>query len=437
MLNKELLKKVIVSQKEVFLRKNEFFNREILDNELIWKNNFKEIIAVTGLRRTGKSSLMRLIWNEYKKREKFSDDQFFYLNFEDERLIKFGVEDFSSALDLYFELFSPKKNEKILLFFDEIQNVNYWEKWLRRLYEEGVYRIFITGSNASLMSSELATALTGRSISLKLSPFSFFEFYAYFKKYNFNKKSLYKTDERVKIKKSFEEYFKIGGMPEYLKTGSEELIQEYFRDIVLRDIVNRYNVKYKKELKELAHYLLSNPARIFSLRNLSQAVEIKNINTLKNYLRYLEETYLYYFIPKFSFSYKKQIYNPDKIYIADLAFSHNIAFNFSDNYGFLLENLVFLELARRKNEIYYYKTKDDFEVDFLIKEKNKIKDLIQVVWNLSDKKIREREVKALFEAGTELKCNNLTILTYDEEETIKKEEKTILIKPVYKWLLER
>lgn len=437
MLNKELLKEIIVSQKEAFLKKNDLFFREALNKKIIWDKNIKEIISITGLRRTGKSSLMRLIWDEYKKKEELSDDQFFYFNFEDERIIGFGVEDFSFLLDLYFELFSPDKSKKIFIFLDEVQNVSYWEKWLRRLYEEGKYKIFITGSNASLMSSELATSLTGRSLSLELSPLSFFEFYSYFKGYGFDKKSLYKTEEKVKIIKSFKEYFKTGGMPEYLKSGSGEIIQEYFRDIVLRDIVNRHNVKYKKELKELAHYLISNPGCVFSLKNLSKATEIKNINTIKNYLGYLEESYLYYFVPKFSFSYKEQIYSPDKVYFVDLAFFHNIAFNFSGNIGHLLENIVFLELRRNKNEIFYYKSKFGSEVDFLIKDREIIKNLIQVSRSITDKKTKERETESLFAAMDELKLKQSLILTEDEEEIIKKNKKEIIVKPIYKWLLEK
>ncbi|MBU4337977.1 ATP-binding protein, partial [Patescibacteria group bacterium] len=275
MINETLLKEVLVSQKKVFLNKKDLFKREILRNFYEKYNKQKEILIITGIRRAGKSSLMKLVWDEFKIKQSLTDDQFLYFNFEDERLVDFDRKDFDKLLDVYYQLYSPAVGKKIFLFLDEVQNIAYWEKWLNRLLEEGKYKIFITGSNATLLSSEMSTALTGRNISISLFPLSFFEYYVYFKNKALDAKSIYDSEQKSSIKKALAEYSKMGGMPEYLKTESAELIQEYFRDILSRDIVNRYNIKYKQGLKELAHLLLSNIGQIYSLKNLSKTIEIK------------------------------------------------------------------------------------------------------------------------------------------------------------------
>lgn len=437
MINKILLKETIISQKNAFLDKRDLFRRSLIEEVIQKYSKLKEVLIITGLRRAGKSSLMRLIWHELKQEKNLSDNQFLYLNFEDERLSGFKKEHFSQVLEAYYELDSPNTNQPIFLFLDEIQNVKYWEKWVTRLYEENRFKIFITGSNATLLSSELATALTGRNIPITLYPLSFFEFYCYFQKNTLGEKNFYIVEKKAKIKKSFHEYFQFGGMPEYLKTKSSELIQEYFKDIIMRDIVNRYNVKYKQGLRELAHLVLANPGQIYSLRNLSKSIEIKNINTVKNYLGYLEDSFLFFRIPLFSYSYKQQIYNPDKIYLSDLAFFHQIAFKTSDNIGSLYENIVFLALKYGTGEVFYYKTKNNLEVDFVVKKKNNITDLIQVCLSLQNLKTKEREIKALTVAMEELNLNHGLILTDDEEDTITIEDKKIQVTPIYKWLLEK
>ena len=440
MINETLLKEIIISQKKIFLDRKGLFKRKILEDFYKKYHRLKEILIITGVRRSGKSSLMKLIWDDFKTKEKLENDQFLYLNFEDERLIDFNKDDFSKLLEVYYEISSPNKKKKIFLFLDEIQNVKYWEKWVNRLYEENKSKIFITGSIASLLSSELATALTGRNIAVTLYPLSFYEFYIYFKNNSLNKQSFYRLEEKAKIKKALSEYIKFGGMPEYLKTKSTELIQEYFKNILLRDIVNRYNVKYKQELKELAHILLANLGNVYSLKNLSKSVGIKNISTIKNYLQYLENSFLFFQTPMFSFSYKRQIYNPNKIYLIDAAFFNNIAFKTSKNIGSLYENIVFLKLIRDKgNEIFYYKTKDNFEVDFVVKKKNKIHNLIQVSYALDSAKTIEREERALIQAMKELNLKQ-GIIVNESVEKIKPIPKTknkeIIYVPLWKWLLQ-
>lgn len=435
-MDKEKIKETIVSQKKLFLDKKGLFKRDILRCFYDKYNQVKEVLIITGIRRCGKSSLMRLVWDEFRRKESLTEDQFLYVNFEDERIAGFGKDDFERLLEAYYELNNPSKGKRIFIFLDEIQNVPFWEKWINRIYEENKYKIFITGSNATLLSSELSTALTGRNIAITLYPLSFYEYVIFFKGQKISAVSFYDQEEKIKIRKNLEEYLLFGGMPEYIKTHSIELIQEYFRDIILRDIVNRYRVKYKQGLKELAHLLLSNLGQIQSLKNISGSIEIKNINTVKNYLKYLEESFLFFKLPIFSYSYKKQVYNPDKFYVADVAFFNNIAFRTSDNLGVLYENIVFSELKRDpEKEVFYCKTKKSFEVDFAIKRKNRVEQLIQVSYDLAGGRTLEREERALLAAMDELNLKRGIILNKELEKVEKKDGKEIQYLPLWKWLL--
>lgn len=438
MINETILKEILVSQKKVFLNKKDLFKREILENFYEKYNKQKEILIITGIRRVGKSSLMKLVWDEFKSKQSLSDDQLLYFNFEDERLVGFDRKDFDKLLEAYYRLNSPSAGKKIFLFLDEVQNIKYWEKWLNRLFEEDKYKIFVTGSNATLLSSEMSSALTGRNIPVSLFPLSFYEYYVYFKNKALDAKSIYDLEQKVNIKKALIEYVKLGGMPEYLKTESAELIQEYFRDILSRDIVNRYNIKYKQGLKELAQLLLSNIGQIYSMKNLSKTIEIKNIGTIKNYLQYFENSFLFFEVPLFSYSYKKQIYNPDKIYAIDVAFFHNIAFKISENAGSIYENIVFLQLIRNPyNEVFYYKTKENFEIDFAVKRKNKIVSLVQVCYQLNNAKVIEREERALCAGMGELGIEEGIIINADIEKVEKRGNRKINYIPLWKWLITK
>lgn len=433
-----MLKEILVDQKKLFLEKRGLFMRDIVEDFYEKFHKLKEVVMITGIRRCGKSSLMRLLWDEFRKKENLTSDQFLYVNFEDERLADFGRDDFSKLLEAYSELYSPQTSKRIFLFLDEIQNVELWEKWINRIYEEDKYRIFITGSNATLLSSELSTALTGRNIPITLFPLSFYEYLVYFKNRKISASSFYDQAEKIEIRKVFQEYLIRGGMPEHAKTGSVELIQEYFKNIILRDIVNRYRVKYKQGLKELARLLLATPGQIQSLKTISRSVEIKNINTIKNYLQYLEDSFLFFKLPLFSCSLKRQIYNPGKYYVADIAFFQNIAFKFSDNLGSVYENIVFSELKRdAQKELFYFKTERDFEIDFAVKRKNEIENLIQVCANLSNTETEEREKRSLLAAMDELNINEGLILNQETEKTETIKGKKISYIPLWKWLLRK
>jgi predicted AAA+ superfamily ATPase len=380
-------------------------------------------VVVSGVRRSGKSTLLNQIISDlYKK-------GVYYFNFEDERLVDFDVDDFNHLYEVFLELYGDKK----IFFFDEVQNVPQWEVFVRRMQGKGC-KFFITGSNASLLSKELGTKLTGRNVNVELFPFSFREFLS-FKGFHLSKNGLSLTSERAAIKKYFAEYLKYGGMPEYLKYQDTTLLKRLYEDILYRDIVARYGIKQVKPLRELGLYLLSNIGGTFSYNNLKNVLGLGSMNTIKRYADFMENSYLIFLVSKFSYSLKQQFVSLKKIYCIDNGLSEAVAFQFSKNKGKFLENLVFLELRRKFQEIYYYKTTNNLEVDFLFKSgKNDLK-LIQVADNLDNEKTRQRELNALEKAMDELKLKTALILTEDTEEEIVLKGKVLMVKPIYKWLL--
>jgi predicted AAA+ superfamily ATPase len=380
-------------------------------------------VVVSGVRRSGKSTLLNQIISDlYKK-------GVYYFNFEDERLVDFDVDDFNHLYEVFLELYGDKK----IFFFDEVQNVPQWEVFVRRMQGKGC-KFFITGSNASLLSKELGTKLTGRNVNVELFPFSFREFLS-FKGFHLSKNGLSLTSERAAIKKYFAEYLKYGGMPEYLKYQDTTLLKRLYEDILYRDIVARYGIKQVKPLRELGLYFLSNIGGTFSYNNLKNVLGLGSMNTIKRYADFMENSYLIFLVSKFSYSLKQQFVSLKKIYCIDNGLSEAVAFQFSKNKGKFLENLVFLELRRKFQEIYYYKTTNNLEVDFLFKSgKNDLK-LIQVADNLDNEKTRQRELNALEKAMDELKLKTALILTEDTEEEIVLKGKVLMVKPIYKWLL--
>ncbi|MFH1902883.1 MAG: ATP-binding protein [Candidatus Omnitrophota bacterium] len=333
------------------------------------------------------------------------------------------------AYEILLELFGEKK----VFFFDEIQNAPQWENFVRRMQDSG-FKFYLTGSNASLLSKELGAKLTGRSISVELYPFSFLEFLLY-RGYVPKKNALFYTSERGRIKRYFSEYLASGGMPEYLKYREINILKMVYEDILYRDIVARYEIKGIKALRELALYLASNLTRPFTYNSLKRMLQLGSVNTVKSYVDYLENSFLFFATPRFSYSVKQQYTAPRKIYGIDNGLIGSVAFQFSKNRGLFLENLVFLELKRRYKNIYYCKTMKNLEVDFLIKKENQTISLIQVTESLSDELTRKRELNSLLAAMEELKLKEGLILTEDHEEKIKVSDRTIRVQPIYKWLL--
>ena len=403
-------------------KKNDLHNRLILEN-IDYKS--KEIVDLVGPRRSGKSSILKLIIKRLKLR-----DNFLYINFEDPFFITHNnpeiIEEIIAVFREYFN------SDLKYLFFDEIQEIKQWEKVVRKLRDGEKFKIFITGSSSKLLSGEISSLITGRHISYNVFPLSFFEFLI-FKGMRIDKKRDIILKDK-KILKMFDAYLKIGGFPEAVLTKNIELLKNYFYDILQKDVMTRHDIRDKDVLEKIAIYLLSNSGNIASMESIKTAFNI-SFSATQSYLKYFEESFLIFKLPQFSYSLKKQSKALKKIYSIDIGLSNAVSFKFSADKGRMLENAVFLELKNQDNEIYYYKTRKNLEVDFLLKYKTEIKELIQVCYTIEDKKTKQREIKSLLEAMDELKFKRGLILTYNEEDIIKINKKTINVVPVYKWLL--
>jgi len=431
-MEKNKLKQLIIEHKERFLSPSNLVNREIQKTIKRYIKQ-KEILVISGVRRSGKSSLMKLICNDIIKENKISKNNILYLNFEDERFIEFSHADFEPLIETFLEIYQPKN--QMFFFLDEIQNIYGWEKWVNRIYEFENIKIFVTGSNATLLSSEISTALTGRNRQINIYPFSFREFLS-LRSFKKNEEDLYLREKRVQLKNLFKDYVKFGGFPEVLKNEDLSILEQYFKDIIYRDVIARYSIRNTKEIRELALFLASNIGTIQSYKNLKEFIDAKSQNTVKNHLEILQNAYLFFQLDLFDYSIKRQIYNPSKIYSIDVALSNSMAFKFSENLGHIYENICFTELLRKNSEIYYWKSKTGKEVDFLIKKGLKIREAIQICTDLSNRKTKERELSGLMNAYLELNVNNLTILTEDDEGEETVDQVKISIIPLWKWLLQ-
>lgn len=380
-------------------------------------------IVISGVRRSGKSTLLRQIL------KKHYGDEVYFVDFEDERFVNFTTQDFNALYEVLIELYGLKR----VFFFDEIQNIEGWELFVRRIHREK-NKVFITGSNASLLSSELSTRLTGRHIVVELLPFSFKEYLQYCQ-ISYTEKSFLITQEKALLKKSFNEFLENGGMPEYLDHKNPLVLQNVYENILYKDVIVRYEVREVKAIRELALDVLSNIGTPLSYTNMKNKLDLGSVNTVKNYIHYLENSYLIFTLDRFSFSVSQQILMQKKVYAIDTGLLKQIAFHFSKKQGRYLENVVYLELRRKGKEIFYYKTEDGLEVDFLIREGTQITLLVQVTETLKDPKTRAREYKALIQAMKELEVEKGLILT-QEEESSDPEFPEIEVVPIYHWLLK-
>ena len=419
MINLQDLRNIVIKQKEEIEKTDETLERDILSEILSWfKDN--RVIIISGIRRCGKSTILRQIMKQKQN--------FCYVNFEDERFLDFKAQDFEKLNEILYEIYGNPQ----IYFFDEVQNIEKFETFVRRLQDEGK-KIVITGSNASLLSKEFGTRLTGRYKPFEIFPFSFNEFLK-FNNLEVDKDWNYKISKRVDIKKRFNEYLEFGGFPEYLKTKDREYIKDVFENILYKDVIARYSIKSQRAIKELISILATNVSSAFTYNSIKNTLNLGNSITVKEYISYLSNSYLFFEMQKFDFSLKKSLNSPKKIYIIDTAFNQITGFNFSPNMGKNLENVVFVELKRRKKEVYYYSDKN--ECDFIIKEGVKITQAIQVCYNLSNEN-KGREIKGLLESLNKFKLKEGIIITFDQEEDFELEGKTIKVIPVWKWLLEK
>ncbi|MBM3200160.1 ATP-binding protein [Candidatus Woesearchaeota archaeon] len=421
MVKREELYHVLFEQQESFHIEKEFVDRNI-KKEVLSFIHLNLPIIITGVRRSGKSTLLCIIRNHLKLKEK----DYLYINFNDERLTDFALEDFQKIIDFIDE---QSYDKNCYLFLDEIQETAGWEKWVDRIKEK--HPILITGSNSKLLSKEISTILTGRSINISLYPFSFREFLES-RKTDINNWEL-NLKSHSRIRKEFSEYISTGGIPKVIVDNDKRLLQENYENILYRDIIKRFNQNLEKPIKEISVYLLSNISNRLSIRALSKTAQIKNLSTIKSILDTFEKAFVFFFVNKFDFSVRKQIQNPRKVYCIDNGFVTKVGFKFSEDKGWLLENLVFLELKRNRKDVYYFSEKG--ECDFLIRQGIKIIEAIQVCHGLNEDN-KERDVNGLIEALERFKLKEGLILTYDQEDEIEIKGKRIKIMPVWKWLLQ-
>ena len=419
-MQKGLIKEVIAkqSQEKESLSRLEYVNRTKAVKGPEWMSS-SLIKVVLGPRRAGKSvfSLMLL-----------KGKSFLYFNFDDPALV-------GEKLDLYElvdELHKFYGDTKFVLF-DEIQNLKGWELFANRLHRQG-YNLILTGSNANLLSVELATHLTGRHLPIEILPFDFQEF---LKAKNFSK-----FDQKPELLKLLEQYMTFGGFPEVVTKNQHPrgYLDVLFDSLLFKDVVKRHKVRFSEQIDQLGSYLINNVSNQYSFRKIANILKFKSDVTLERYLKYLEEAYIIFSLSGFSAKAGERLRSPKKIYTVDNGFVASKAVqHFSDN-GKLMENLVFTEFVKRgfepNRELFYYKTRNGREVDFAIMNGYEISKLIQVCYDVRNLDAEQREVKSLIEASDELKVDNLTVLTWDDEREVKKNGKTVKFKPLWKWLLE-
>src|SRR3989344_7754102 len=299
MLELKDLRNIALKQKEEIEKIDSTIKRDILDEILNWfKDN--RVMILTGIRRCGKSTILKQIIK--------NKDNFCYINFEDERFLDFKAQDFEKLNEILIEIYNNPK----IYFFDEVQNIEKFETFVRRLQDDGK-KIVVTGSNASLLSKEFGTRLTGRHKTFEIFPFSFSEFLL-FRDINLEKDWNYRTEKRVQIKKAFNEYIELGGFPEYLKTKDKDYIRDIFENIIYKDVIARYGIKRQKIIKELVNILATNISSTFTYNSIRTTLNLGNAITVKEYISYLANSYFFFEVPKFDFSLKKSLNSPKKIY---------------------------------------------------------------------------------------------------------------------------
>lgn len=417
-MDRQTLKLVLIDQNEIRLP-SYLYDRDVFPKIEAYQKA-TEAVILQGIRRSGKSTLLQLV-------RKKSKENNYYLNFDDDRLVTFSAEDFQLLYELFIELYGIQHT----FYFDEIQNVPDWERFIRRLHDKGI-KVYITGSNANLLSAELGTKLTGRHLTAEVYPFSFHE---WVNRHNplLLQTTYYTTEQKGIILQLFSQYCEIGGIPEYVQTRVSDTLHRLFEGIIFRDILARYQLKHPKALQEIAYYLASNLGKIFSYKSLCTVTGIKSTTTVSEYCAYMQQSYLCFFINRYSHSLKEQALSQKKVYFIDHILAKTVGFQIGLNRGRMLENIVLIELKRHGKEIYYHKEKR--ECDFILKSGPKIDAAYQVCAEWTDDKVKEREIAGLQEALEAYELSQGWILTEDKEETLQLNGKTIFIVPIWKWLL--
>ena len=378
-------------------------------------------VIISGLRRTGKSTLLAQMARE------IDQNAFYYINFEDDRFINFQAHDFNDLYQALVEVFGQRK----MFMIDEIQNVPGWEHFVRRFMDHG-FKFYITGSNAALLSRELGTRLTGRYIPIELFPFSFREFLT-FSNASIPTIGRMTTAERAQLQKNLNDYLTLGGIPDALKYPGLPILHTLYNDVLYRDIATRHKIAAVSALKELAFTLMSNPAGPVSFNKLKNRFRLGSVNTIKNYVDYLQNSWLIFTVNIYDYSVKRQQIAPKKIYAIDTGLINAVGFRFSANTGKLLENAVFMALRRETKALYYYVSPEGYEVDFYLPERGQ---LIQVTQNMTHPTTRDREYRAIAVAAKHLKVESALILTEANESPVELAGIPVKIQSTAEWLLD-
>nr|WP_321356419.1 ATP-binding protein [uncultured Draconibacterium sp.] len=415
---KQLLKDIVTDQKK-FLRGKKIIARNFPERYL----QNEEVVIISGVRRCGKSVLLQQI------REKMPQKDYFF-NFDDDRLAAFNVGHFQQLYEVFVELYG----EEDYFYFDEIQNIEGWEQFVRRLYNLGK-KIFITGSNARMLSKELGTLLTGCYVAIELYPFSFTEYLRFCGKEKLTG-NISGTVKRGEVQAAFDKYLAVGGFPMYLKSYDDMILKTLYDNILYKDVMVRNQLVNEREIKELVYFAVSNIGKPVTYTSLAKVVGVKNSTTVKNYLEYVGNTYLLFTLNKLDNSVKTQLRNPKKVYAIDNAMIHRLGFLFSGEEGCLLENLVYVELRRRGGELFYHNS-GKAECDFVVRDGFCVTQAIQVCFLMETPAVREREIRGLLDAMETYGLSEGFIVTDASEEDVLVDNKKINILPAWKWLLTK
>lgn len=417
----EHLKRVIEDQRseeEKKFREEKILEREATGHvEKFLKH--PNILAILGVRRSGKSTFSLLLSRKLGGKTA-------YINFDDERLMGLRTEDLDRVLLAFYELYGDPD----LVVLDEIQNIRGWELFASRLRR--TKKVIVTGSNSELLGGELATRLTGRHIDFTLYPFSFREALSF-------KPNIYLTEHIAKVRKELERYVSGSGFPEFGKFGPR-IVAGIYGDIINKDCIRRHRIREEETFREISRYLISNFSGEFTYSKLSNIFGVKDVHTAKNYVSYLEEAFLAIALERFSPKLKQRMIAPKKAYAIDQGFCNFIGFRSSRDIGRLYENVVCVELMRRKAaghgmDVCYWKDHQQNEVDFVVREGAKVGQLIQVCYSMEEHNAKERETKALARASEETGCRNLLVITDDHEGRERKGGREIRFVPLWKWLI--
>lgn len=410
-----MMKNIILNQRA---ERDELMARPYLQRET--KYNIDELLTnpliklITGPRRVGKSVFALLM---------LQGRNFAYLNFDDNLLLEHWDE------SLVMKMLDDVYPDYDYLLLDEVQNLTDWDLWINKLHRRG-RNLIITGSNAKMLSSEMATVLTGRYLQIEMLPFSLEETMRW---KNINPESKEQSAQAVA---AVDDYMRNGGYPETVQSRSitRSYLSTLFDSILLKDVARRHNVRNTTDLYNLATYLLSNFCNPVSANDLASELGMSSVTTTKKFCDYLAEPYLFYYLPRFNNKMKLMKKAPSKVYVVDNGFVQSTAFNLSENLGRLLENQVFVELLRRGyvpgHTLFYYRTRNDKEIDFVTRKGTKVEQLIQVCYDMTSEKTRKRELDALVEAAEELHCDNLLVITHIQHGEISNKMCNVRMLPV-------